>query len=231
VLELGGNDACIVLPSADAGSTAASILRLATINSGQFCAAIKRVYVARRQAGELCEALAAAAAGLRMGSGHEPGTDLGPLVSQAQRERVRALVDAAKQAGGRIGAGGVLPDGPGYFYPPTVVTDLPDGTDLEQEEQFGPVVPVIAYDDLETAVRRANTTRFGLGASVWGDPNAARAVAARLDCGTVWINTHGELRHDVPFGGRRCSGMGVEYGYWGLLEYTNIKVFNERRPG
>ncbi len=228
VLELGGNDACVVLPDADVGRVAGEIFGAATVNSGQFCAAVKRVYVSRRQAAELTGALAAAARAAVVGDGADPATELGPLVGRAGRDRVAELVRAAEHAGARTVTGGRPLEGPGYFYPPTVVTDLPAGTRLEQEEQFAPVIPVVAYDRLDEAVARANGTDYGLGASVWGDPAQAPSVADRLDAGTVWLNTHGQLRHDVPFGGTRCSGVGVEYGYWGLLEYTRIRVTHAR---
>lgn len=231
VLELGGNDACVVLPDADVASIAGEIFRRSTVNSGQFCAAIKRIYVARAREPELVEALRAAAGAVTVGDGRLPGTDLGPLVSRVQLERVAGLVAGAARAGARVVAGGRPLDRPGHFYPPTVVTGLPPATALEREEQFGPVLPVIAYDDLDEALARANGTPFGLGASVWGEPGAAAAVAPRLHAGTVWLNTHGDLRHDVPFGGHGCSGIGVEYGYWGLLEYTRIRVTSQARRG
>jgi acyl-CoA reductase-like NAD-dependent aldehyde dehydrogenase len=226
VLELGGNDPCIVLPDTSAAAVAERIFLGAMQNSGQFCAAIKRVYVPESQRHEFVEALSATADRTAVGDGMDPGTQLGPLVSRALVDRVTGLVDAARFAGARVYAGGTAPPGPGYFYRPTVVSDLPAGTGLERTEQFGPVIPVIGYTDVAEAVARANATEYGLGASIWGDPVAARALAGELDCGTVWINTHGELRHDVPFGGTRNSGLGVEYGYWGLLEYTRIKVIS-----
>ncbi|GAA2868996.1 aldehyde dehydrogenase [Actinoplanes cyaneus] len=229
VLELGGNDAAVVLPGADLARVAAGLFGGAMVNSGQFCAAIKRVYVDRGQAAELTEALAAAARATVLGDGADPASDLGPLVDRAGRDRVDDLVREAERAGARTVAGGRTPRRAGWFYPPTVVTDLPPGTRLEQEEQFGPVIPVIACDDVAEAVTRANGTGFGLGASVWGDPARAAETGRHLDAGTVWLNTHGELRHDVPFGGTRCSSVGVEYGYWGLLEYTRIRVSHASR--
>ncbi|WP_329333163.1 aldehyde dehydrogenase family protein [Streptomyces sp. NBC_00663] len=226
VLELGGNDACIVLPDADLDVVAGQIFQKAMDNSGQFCAAVKRVYVDHARQHELAEAFGALARATRTGDGTDPATDLGPLASRSQRERVHDLVTEARQGGARVVTGGAPLDRPGHFYPPTVVTDLPSGTRLELVEQFGPVLPVLSYREPAEAVLRANSSEFGLGGSVWGDEERARQVAAGLDCGTVWINTHGDLRHDVPFGGFRSSGVGVEYGYWGLLEYTRIKVLH-----
>jgi acyl-CoA reductase-like NAD-dependent aldehyde dehydrogenase len=229
VLELGGNDPAIVLPGADVDALAPHLFQAALANSGQFCAAVKRVYVHRDQAARLAERLTDLAASAVVGAGADPATEFGPLVSRDQLERVAGLVDDAVARGARVLAGGKALGGPGYFYPPTVVVDLPEGTELELEEQFGPVIPVITYDDIDEAVHRADSTPYGLGASVWGDEEAARGIAARLDSGTVWVNTHGVLRHDVPFSGARCSGRGAEYGYWGLLEYTRIKVHHHAR--
>ncbi|MEC3976917.1 aldehyde dehydrogenase family protein [Amycolatopsis sp. H20-H5] len=229
VLELGGNDAAIVLPDQDVGEIAEALFGRAMENSGQFCAAVKRVYVARHQQDELAEALAKLARGTRLGNGLDPETDLGPLVSAEQLDWVSTLVREAEEAGARVVAGGAPVPGVGHFYPPTIVTGLPAGTRLETEEQFGPVLPVLAYDSVDEAITRANATEFGLGGSVWGEESAARKVAAELDCGTSWVNTHGALRGDAPFGGYRTSGVGVEYGYWGLLEYTRLKVLNVAR--
>ncbi|MEH1166500.1 aldehyde dehydrogenase family protein [Micromonospora sp. CPCC 205539] len=224
VLELGGNDPCIVLPDTDVTAIAEQIFWRAMRNSGQFCAAIKRVYVPEDRRRELVEALSALADRVVVGDGLEAGTELGPLVSRQLADRVAALVEDAGARGATVHHGGAASRGGGYFHRPTIVSDLPAGTELELTEQFGPVLPVISYHELADAVARANSTEYGLGASVWGDPSAARAVADELDCGTVWINDHGDLRHDVPFGGTRSSGLGVEYGYWGLLEYTRIKI-------
>ncbi len=223
VLELGGNDAAVVLAGADIDHVAGELFRAAMVNSGQFCAAVKRVYVPEPLRLELVDALTELARKAVVGPGSDPATDLGPLVSETQRHHVVNLVDSA---GGRVVTGGRRPTGSGYFYPPTIVTDLPAGTRLETQEQFGPVIPVLGYDSVADAVDRANGTGFGLGGSVWGSPQEAAAVASRLDCGTAWINAHGDLRHDVPFGGTRDSGIGVEYGHWGLLEYTRIRVTN-----
>ncbi|MCY0950416.1 aldehyde dehydrogenase family protein [Streptomyces sp. H27-S2] len=230
VLELGGNDPAIVLPDADVDALAPALFGAALANSGQFCAAVKRVYVPEEKRERLAGLLADLARRAVVGDGADPATEYGPLISRAQRDRVASLVDAAVKAGARVVTGGVVPEGPGHFYPPTVVTDLPAGTALEVEEQFGPVIPVLGYADVDEAVARANATEFGLGASLWGDERQARALAGRLDCGTVWINTHGDLRHNVPFGGTKSSGVGVEYGHLGLLAYTRPKVLNVADP-
>ena len=231
VLELGGNDACILLPGVDVAGFAEEIFRRSMVNAGQYCAAIKRVYVARDQEQELVDALASLARSATVGDGMDPATDIGPLTTAEHLESVTELVSDAVNNGGRVVTGGAPLDRPGHFFPPTIVSELPASTRLEGAEQFAPVIPVLAYDDVSSAVKRANGTHYALGGSVWGPEAEAREVAAALDCGTVWVNTHGDLRHDVPFGGHRASGMGVEYGYWGLLEYTQIKVTNvAQRP-
>ncbi|MFE0425089.1 aldehyde dehydrogenase family protein, partial [Streptomyces sp. NPDC058953] len=226
VLELGGNDPAVVLPDADPERIAPALFRRAMANSGQFCAAIKRIYVPRDRLDRYAGLLADAARATVVGDGMDPASDLGPLVSAAQRDRVAGLVDRAVAAGARVVTGGSVPAGPGYFYPPTIVADLPPGTELEAEEQFGPVIPVVPYDSVPEALDRAGAGDYALGCSLWGGEREAGKLASRVECGTVWINTHGDLRHDVPFGGHRASGVGVEYGPWGLLEFTQIKVRN-----
>jgi acyl-CoA reductase-like NAD-dependent aldehyde dehydrogenase len=231
VLELGGNDACILLPDLDVAGLAGEIFRRSMVNAGQFCAAIKRVYVARDQEQELVDALASLARSATVGDGMDPATDIGPLTTAEHLESVTELVSDAVNNGGRVVTGGAPLDRPGHFFAPTIMSDLGASTRLEGAEQFAPVIPVLVYDDVSSAVKRANGTHYALGGSVWGPEAEAREVAAGLDCGTVWVNTHGDLRHDVPFGGHRASGMGVEYGYWGLLEYTQIRVTNvAQRP-
>ncbi|MEW2394188.1 aldehyde dehydrogenase family protein [Streptomyces venezuelae] len=224
VLELGGNDPAVVLPGTDVLSAAPDLFTAAMTNSGQFCAAVKRVYAPRATYRRLAEAMAEQARTAIVGDGLDPATEYGPLVSRAQLERVAGLVDDAVAAGADVLAGGRPLERPGHFYPPTVVTDLTPGSRLEEEEQFGPVVPVIPYDDLDQVFAQVNASPYGLGCSLWGDEDRARELAGRPRCGTVWINTHGALRHDVPFGGHRHSGIGVEYGAWGLNEYTQLKV-------
>lgn len=231
VLELGGNDPAIVLPGADLAGVASELFELAMVNSGQFCAAVKRVYVPRSVQARFAEILAELARQAPVGDGRDPATRYGPLTHDSQVGYVDSLVRDAVTAGGSVLAGGEPPDGPGNFYPATVVTGLPAGTRLETEEQFGPVIPVLGYDDPAEAVAAANATEYGLGASVWGDPEHAESLAAGVDAGTVWLNSHGVLRHDVPFGGVKSSGLGVEYGFWGLLEYTRTRVVNRATGG
>ena len=230
-LELGGNDAAVVLPGADLDEVAEPLFWIAFENSGQFCAAIKRIYVPDTLADDLVDRMGELARSAVVGDGMAPDTQLGPLTTPAQRDFVRTLVEEARSAGARVVAGGHDLDGAGNFYAPTIVGEVPPGTRLEQEEQFGPALPVIAYSELDEAVERANRTRYGLGGSVWGPEAAAVEVADRLRAGTVWVNTHADLRNDAPFGGIGWSGLGSEYGIWGLHEFSYMKVLNvHRRP-
>ena len=230
-LELGGNDAGIVLPGTDIGAIAEGVFGSAFLNMGQTCAALKRLYVHESQYEDMCRHLVAIAARQKVGNGLDEGTSFGPIQNRDQFERVCELVEDARAAGARILCGGEPLPGKGYFYPPTIVADIADGTRLVDEEQFGPVLPVIRYRDVDEAVRLANASTNGLGGSVWsGDPEAARAVANRLECGTVWINGHAEVLPHCPFGGCKMSGFGVEFGLEGLLEYTRPQLLNINLP-
>ena len=230
-LELGGNDAGIVLPGTDIGAIAEGVFGSAFLNMGQTCAALKRLYVHESQYEDMCRHLMAIAARQKVGNGLDEGTSFGPIQNRDQFERVCELVEDARAAGARILCGGEPLPGKGYFYPPTLVADIADGTRLVDEEQFGPVLPVIRYRDVDEAVRLANASTNGLGGSVWsGDPEAARAVANRLECGTVWINGHAEVLPHCPFGGCKMSGFGVEFGLEGLLEYTRPQLLNINLP-
>ncbi|AVR88206.1 aldehyde dehydrogenase family protein [Thauera aromatica] len=230
-LELGGNDAGIVLPGADIDAVAEGVFQSAFLNMGQTCAALKRLYVHESQYEQMCARLAAIAARQKVGNGLEEGVSFGPIQNRDQFELVCELVDDARAAGARILCGGEPLPGKGYFYPPTIVADITDGTRLVDEEQFGPVLPVIRYATVDEAVLRANASDNGLGGSVWSsDIEQARAVAARLECGTVWINGHAEVLPHCPFGGCKMSGFGVEFGLEGLLEYTRPQLFNINRP-
>ncbi len=229
-LELGGNDAGIVLPDADLEAIAMPLFQTAFLNMGQTCAALKRLYVHDSQYEELCGRLAEIADQQIVGNGEEPGTTFGPVQNRRQLQRVSELVDDARQRGARILTGGTQSEGAGYFYPPTIVSEISNGTPLVDEEQFGPVLPVIRYHDIEDAVRQANSNSNGLGGSVWSsDIEQAHKIAARLECGTAWVNGHAEVLPHAPFGGCKMSGFGVEFGQEGLLEYTRPQVININR--
>lgn len=224
-LELGGNDAALVLADADVDAIAPHLFWSAFINSGQRCMAIKRVLVHESLIDRLGAALARLANQAKVGDGFEPGVELGPVQNRPQYERVLGLITNALRRGGRALAGGAALNRPGYFIAPTVITGVAEGTPLVDEEQFGPVLPLLAFTGVEEAVSRANATRFGLGASVWSaDPDGAAAIARRLEAGTVWINAHGGSVPEIPFGGCKESGVGRGMGLMGLKSYAEPRV-------
>jgi acyl-CoA reductase-like NAD-dependent aldehyde dehydrogenase len=224
-LELGGNDAAIVLDDVDPSQVADKIFAGAFANNGQVCSAIKRLYVPEKLRGELVDALAEKARSAKVGDGAADGTQLGPINNKPQYERVSELVAAALSGGARAAAGGKPVEGPGYFFEPTILDNIDDGARIVDEEQFGPALPVITYRDVDDALRRANSTNFGLSGSVWSaDPDRAATVASELECGTAWVNTHLALAPSQPFAGAKWSGIGVENGPWGLLGFTEIQV-------
>ena len=224
-LELGGNDAAIVLEDADPGRIAEKLFWGAFANSGQVCSAIKRLYVHERIAAPLVEALAAVARGVKVGDGMQPDVQLGPVNNRPQFERVVELIDDAKRAGAQVVTGGGARAGQGYFVEPTLVTGVAEGVRLVDEEQFGPALPILTYRDVDEAVARANGTPYGLSGSVWSaDPARAAEVAGRLECGTAWVNQHLAIVPHAPFGGAKWSGVGVENGPWGLLGFTELQT-------
>jgi acyl-CoA reductase-like NAD-dependent aldehyde dehydrogenase len=229
-LELGGNDAAIVLDDADPAAVERGLFWGAFINNGQICAGIKRIYVPEKLHDDLVDALAQRASKVRVGPGTEQGVQLGPIQNRPQFDRVSDLVGDALAHGARAATGGKPMDRDGYFFEPTILTGVAEGTRIVDEEQFGPAVPVIAYRDLDDAVARANNTNYGLSGSVWSpDTDRAAAVAARLDCGTAFVNDHLTLQPYLPFGGAKWSGMGVENGPWGLHEFTALQVLYRSR--
>lgn len=226
-LELGGNDPAILLDDADPEALAEGLFWGSMINSGQTCGAIKRLYVHEDIYDRTCDALVAFSRNIPMGDGMDPSSLLGPLQNERQLDRVAGLVKDARDRGGRVLCGGQAEPGDHYFYPVTLVADIEDGAPLVDDEQFGPVLPIIRYRDLDDAVHSANALDYGLCASVWGrDPERTADVASRLEAGTVYVNKHAEIAPNVPFGGIKSSGMGVEFGEEGLQAYTTIKIVN-----
>jgi acyl-CoA reductase-like NAD-dependent aldehyde dehydrogenase len=227
-LELGGNDAGIVLPDCDPAAIAEGLFWGAFINNGQTCAALKRLYVHDSIYDAVCEALVAYAASVPMGNGFDEAVMLGPVQNRMQFDKVVRLVDEARIAGARVLCGGAPVAGEGLFYPPTIVADARDGMALVDEEQFGPVLPVIRYSSIDDALVRANALDVGLGGSVWSaDAAHAREIAMKLECGTAWVNKHGAIRPDTPFGGVKASGFGVEFGQYGLEEFVSLQVLHD----
>jgi acyl-CoA reductase-like NAD-dependent aldehyde dehydrogenase len=224
-LELGGNDAAIVLDDVDPKAVAPKLFFAAFVNSGQVCMAVKRIYAHERVYDALCEALAEEARKARVGSGLDPDTQLGPIQNREQYDRVVGLLEDTRRSGARILAGGDVPTTDGYFIPPTIVADVDEHSRLVREEQFGPIVPVLKFVDEEDALRRANDTRYGLSGSVWSrDPARAAALASRLEVGTAWVNHHRATAAHVPFGGAKESGVGRVYSEMGLKAYLEPRV-------
>jgi acyl-CoA reductase-like NAD-dependent aldehyde dehydrogenase len=229
-LELGGNDAAIVLADADPEFTAAGIFGAAFSNTGQVCVGAKRIYVAEAICSELVEALVAEARKAKVGNGADPDTDLGPLNNLPQRNFVAGLIADTVATGGKIATGGHVIDGHGYFHESTIITDVNDTSRIVAEEQFGPAFPVLSFKTEDEAVARANDSEFGLAGSVWSaDADHAVEVAARVEAGTVWVNTHKALSPRQPFAGRKWSGQGVEGGPWGLDGFTTPQLVYRAR--
>jgi acyl-CoA reductase-like NAD-dependent aldehyde dehydrogenase len=229
-LELGGNDPAIVLDDAEVGQVADRLFQNAFANCGQVCVAVKRVYVPARMHDELVAALADRARSARVGDGSSDGTEIGPLCNRQQFDRVSDLVADAVRKGATVAAGGAAIDRPGYFFEPTVLAGLDDTFRIVSEEQFGPALPVLPYDGIADAIRRANDTHFGLGASIWtADPDRGAALATSVESGTVWVNTHQDAVPGQPFGGMKWSGTGVEGGLWGLIGFTDLQVVHVRK--
>jgi acyl-CoA reductase-like NAD-dependent aldehyde dehydrogenase len=221
-LELGGNDAGIVLPDADPAKIAEGLFWGGFINNGQTCAAMKRLYVHDSLHDAVCDALVAYAEKVPVGDGLDESSTLGPVQNRMQHDKVSRLVaDAADR--GKVLLGGA--PGRGLFFPPTIIAGLSNGDPLVDEEQFGPALPVIRYTDIDKVITAANASENGLGGSVWSaDIDAAKAVARRMECGSVWINKHGAIQPNAPFGGIKQSGFGVQFAEEGLKENTTVQV-------
>ncbi len=225
-LELGGNDAAIVLDDVEPKLAALKVYNGAMANAGQICVAVKRAYVPSAMYDEFCDEVARLANEAIVDDGANQGTTIGPIQNKAQFDKVRALIEDAREHG-KIIAGGEVLERDGYFIPPTIVRDLKDDARLVREEQFGPVLPILRYDDIDDVISRANDSEFGLGGTVWGkDVERAVQVAKRIDTGTVWVNQHLAIDPNIPFRGAKQSGFGGELGEAGLDEYTQAHIVN-----
>lgn len=219
-LELGGNDAAIVLPDVDIQEVAQRIFAYAFANAGQICMAVKRLYLHSTIYDDFVALLTDHADGLRVGDGFLPGVQMGPVQNAAQLAIVQHFAERAKADGAVFSSGGARLDRPGYFYAPTVALGLTEGTQLVDEEPFGPILPVLRFETDDEVVARANASPFGLSASVWSsDVDRASAIAETMEAGTVWINDHLAPDPTVPFGGAKTSGLGREYGLLGLQNF------------
>lgn len=230
ILELGGSDPMIVMDDADIDRAVDGALRGRFYNAGQTCTAVKRLYVHEKIADRFVQDLKARIGALTVGNGLGPKTDMGPLNNAEQRERIEQMVDRTRERGdGTVIAGGSVLRGKayeaGYFYHPTLVTDVAQDSCLVTEELFGPVLPVMAVPDLDTAIAAANTTRYGLGASVWTrNLHTARRVFDEVQAGIIWVNRHLTVPPEVPFGGNLESGNGRENGYHAIDQYSRTRT-------
>lgn len=225
-LELGGNDAALLLDDVDPVETARRIYPLAMINAGQVCMAIKRVYVPEALYDDFCAEIAKLASGAVVGAGDTDGVQIGPVQNANQFKKLKELLDEAHRKG-KVIAGGQALNRAGYFIQPTIVRDIPEESRLVSEEQFGPILPVMAYSNLDEAIERINDSEFGLGGSVWSkDAERGAEVAARMESGTVWVNQHIVTDQAIPFRGAKQSGLGGEMGQEGLHEYCQAHIIN-----
>jgi aldehyde dehydrogenase (NAD+) len=225
-LELGGNDASIVMPDADPKKVAEQLFWSSFMNAGQICIAAKRVYIHEDIYDELSAAIAEYAKNVKVGDGSEQGTGVGPIQNKKQYERVLELIEDAKDKGYKFLTGGDTdPSGTGYFVPLTILDNPPEDARIVAEEQFGPVMPLMKFSTEEEVIERANNSDYGLAGAVWtGDADKGVEIAEQLETGTVWINQFLKLTPHTPFAGHKQSGFGAEYGKEGLLEFTYPQV-------
>ena len=219
-LELGGNDAAIIMPDVDLDEIAEKIFFGSFFNTAQICVATKRLYVHEDVYDGLRDRLVAMAKGTKLGDGSEQGTNMGPIQNHKQYERVKELLADAKDKGLNVIECSTMPESDGYFIPVTIVDNPPEETRVVQEEAFGPILPMLKFKDVDDVIARANDSEYGLAGAVWSkDTDKALEIARQMETGNVWINQNLILRPDVPFGGHKNSGLGVENGIEGLLEY------------
>jgi acyl-CoA reductase-like NAD-dependent aldehyde dehydrogenase len=229
-LELGGNDAGIVLSDADPEKIAEALFWSMFLVNGQGCITLKRLYVHEDVYSALGTALIAYARRIKTGDGFAPDSALGPIQNRVQFERLQSTLKAIENSGAKILYQGQIPKGSkGFFVPVTILDNPPDDAQFVKEEVFGPIRSMLKYKDVEEAIRRANASPYGLGASVWGrDPKQLGTVARKLEAGTVWINQHLNLHPTLPFNGFKESGFGVEFGREGLEAFCNIQIIARR---
>lgn len=226
-LELGGNAPVLVLPDTDVEALAESAVAAKFRNAGQVCVSPQRFLVHDRVAEQFADRVAGHVAGLRLGPGLDPDTQVGPMINARQRDRLEAMVADARASGVDVRAGGGRPQALpcGYFFEPTVLSGGSAGAPTYEEEIFGPVLPVLSYDDLDEAIAVANSTHYGLAAYVWTrDLNAAIHASERLEFGMVGVNEWAPQATEAPFGGWKQSGLGHESGAEGLAEYLETKL-------
>lgn len=223
-LELGGKSPMIVLPDADPQAVAGGSAGAIFFNAGQVCTAGSRLYVHSSIFDKVVEGVSAAAAGIRLGPGLDQTTEMGPLVSKEQQERVLGYIESGRKQGASVTVGGEAPSHPGYFVKPTVMVNVRADMRVVREEIFGPVLVAQRFDDLDDVVKAANDTPYGLGASIWtNNLSAAHRLIPRIKAGTVWVNCHNMVDPNMPFGGFKQSGFGREHGRVAIEMYTEVK--------
>ena len=223
-LELGGKSPMIVLPDADVGMAVGGAAMAIFFNAGQVCTAGSRLYVHAKIFDKVVEGLSGAASAIRLGPGLEQSTEMGPLVSKEQQERVLGYIESGKKEGASVAAGGEALAHPGYFVKPTVLVNVKPQMRVVKEEIFGPVVVAQRFDDLDEVVKAANDSPYGLGASIWtNNLSAAHRLVPRIKAGTVWVNCHNMVDAAMPFGGFKSSGIGREHGRAAIELYTESK--------
>jgi acyl-CoA reductase-like NAD-dependent aldehyde dehydrogenase len=230
-LELGGNDAAIVLPDVHIPTVARELFWAAFQNSAQICVAAKRVYIHEDIYEALAHELVAFARSLKVGNGIEPDTDLGPIQNRMQYEKLTNLLTHTRDSGAKFLLGGEMGSRPGYFMPITIVDNPPEDSRVVVEEAFGPILPLLKFSSIDEVIQRANNTDYGLAGSVWSaDVDKARAIAERLECGQVWINEIHTFSPHGAFGAHKQSGIGIANALDGLLAYTNPQTISARVP-
>ncbi|MHA7820927.1 MAG: aldehyde dehydrogenase family protein [Erythrobacter sp.] len=230
-LELGGNDASIVLPDANVEKIAEQLFWASFSNAGQICVAAKRIYIHEDIYDKLSAAIAEYAKTVVVGDGAQQGTGVGPIQNKKQYERVLELIQDAKDNGYKFLTGGDKdPSGTGYYVPITILDNPPEDARIVAEEQFGPVMPLMKFSTEEEAIARANASDYGLAGAVWtANPDKGVEIAEQLETGTVWVNEYLHLSPFAPFGGHKQSGFGAEYGLDGLKEFTYPQVITVKR--
>lgn len=230
-LELGGNDASIVLPDADVEKVAEQLFWSSFSNAGQVCIAAKRIYIHEDIYDDLSKAIAEYAKTVVVGDGSQQGTGVGPIQNKKQYERVLELIQDAKDNGYKFLTGGDKdPSGTGYYVPITILDNPPEDARIVAEEQFGPVMPLMKFESVDEVIERANNSEYGLAGAVWTkDTDKGVEIAEQLETGTVWINEFMQLSPFAPFGGHKQSGFGAEYGIDGLKEFTYPQVITVKR--
>jgi phenylacetaldehyde dehydrogenase len=223
-LELGGKSPVIVLPDADVDTVVGGAAGAIFFNAGQVCAAGSRLYVHKKIFDRVVEGVGGAAQAIRLGPGLDPNTQMGPLVSREQQERVLGYIQSGRSEGASIVAGGDAPTHSGFYVKPTVMADVKRSMRVVQEEIFGPVLVAQRFEDLDEVAALANDTPYGLGASIWSnDLTAVNRLIPKIRAGTIWVNTHGLVDANMPFGGFKHSGIGREHGRVGIEMYTEVK--------